>query len=95
MSTPFERLKLAEIAKRIDEHLKRFEADPSINKLSGKSHIHPYFNAGAGDVGAYVSISYVSFQGHHNLRKSEALDYLRWLDEGHVGKHWAYLRRTA
>lgn len=83
-------MKLAEIAKRINAHLVRFENDPEINKLKGESgmKLSPFYLARATAGGAYVSIVYVSFQGSNSLRKAEALSYLEWLDAGNVGKHW-------
>ncbi len=94
-TTPFERLKLHEIATRICEHLKRFENDPKINVLRDKTRIHPYFNSYAVDVGRYCQITYVSFQGHHNLTKAQALAYLRWLNDGNEGKHYKALEKAA
>jgi hypothetical protein len=78
---------LDEIAKRIDEHLERFERDPQINKLKEGRTLHPYYHSSAVRCGRYVGVSYVSFQGRSNLTKSDAEEYLRWLDAGNVGKH--------
>lgn len=83
--------KLADIAKRIDAHLKRFEADPVINLKYTEGHrkgLHPYYLAMACPSGNRVWISYVNFQGGTGLTKTEALDYLAWLDAGNVGSHW-------
>jgi hypothetical protein len=82
-------LKMKEIADRINSHLKRFEADPEINKTDPRYQTRPYYYAGAAYVGgARISVGYVSYQGRHSLTKAEALAYLEWLDDGNVGKHF-------
>jgi catalase len=88
-------LKLAEIASRINAHLKRFERDPVINKDRSGNGLHDYFWAGAGVAGRYVSVHYVSYQGHHHLTKADALRYLQKLDAGYVGRHWQALKEGA
>jgi hypothetical protein len=82
---------LDDIALRIKIHLQRFEVDTEgVNKVD--SHrLRPYYLSGAYRAGAYVSITYVSFQGRHNLRRADAERYLAWLDAGNVGRHWAAL----
>lgn len=81
-------LKLAEIAKRIDAHLKRFEADPVINKpMNHGMKTTPYYWAGAYSSGRYVGISYINYQASSNLTKEQAITYLAWLDAGNVGRH--------
>jgi hypothetical protein len=84
-------MKLREIADRINEHLHRFDADPALNQPKEGSNIPPYYCAYAGVAGSYVRVTYVSFQGGTNLRKSDAEEYLRWLDAGNVGKHYKAL----
>lgn len=84
-------MKLQEIANRIKDHLKRFEADKSINATKDDRSICPYYNAWATSAGRYVRITYVSFQGSSSLTKSEAEKYLQWLDAGNVGKHYKAL----
>lgn len=79
---------LKEVAVGIDKHLKRFEADPEINKVRPPKTISPFYQAGAWSSGRYVGVRYVAFQGHTSLTKQEAMDYLGWLDGGHVGKHY-------
>ena len=78
---------LAEIAKRITEHLKVFESDPTINAVN-RSGSRPYYNAFARPAGSRVAVVYVSYQSRTCLTKTEALRYLEWLDAGNVGKHW-------
>ncbi|MHA1573356.1 MAG: hypothetical protein ACTSX8_05130 [Alphaproteobacteria bacterium] len=85
-------IKLTEIAERIRVHLKRFEADPEINKLNPTYKTSPYWNAGAHRAGSYVRIKYVSYQHGSTLSKADALAYLEWLDAGNVGKHAPFLR---
>ena len=71
-------MKLAEIAARINAHLKRFE---------------PYYGARAWAGGRWVYVAYTSsleFDSH--LSKADAERYLDWLDAGNVGRHWEALR---
>ncbi len=86
-----------EIAPRIDAHLKRFERDRKINAerfyesyATGKreSSGHPYYSAGAWASGRWVSVVYISYQGHTNLTRDDASRYLDWLDVGNVGTHF-------
>lgn len=79
---------LKEIARRINAHLKRFEADPEINKVNS-ARASSYYNAGASARGGWVSITYVSYQGSTALRRDKAQQYLDWLDAGNVGRHVA------
>lgn len=81
---------LAEIAARIDEHLKRIERDPKLNPWdNGKVHgTRPFFHSGAFARGSRVGVMYVSYQGTTHMKKVDALKYLAWLDAGNVGKHW-------
>lgn len=85
--------KLEEIATRITVHLKRFEADPKINKP--KKRLSPYFYARAFSVRSRLGVIYVDFQPASYLTKANALEYLAWLDEGHVGKHFHVGKRDA
>lgn len=80
-------MKLDEIAKRISAHLKRFEANPEINKLASGRRIHPFYNAGARRAGSKIAITYVSFQHTSKISKGQAEHYLAWLDAGNVGEH--------
>lgn len=79
-------MKLGEIAAKIHEHLKRFEADPVINARKGNG-LTPYYNASSVTSGRYVAVTYVSFQYTHRLTKQQALSYLAWLDAGNVGRY--------
>lgn len=100
MNKPPAKLKLPEIAARIHAHLKRFEADPTINKprfydkgANGKDYYtKTYYEAGACASGSRIFVTYVRYQGHASLTKAEALVYLKWLDSGNVGKHWSVLK---
>jgi len=85
-------MKLAEIAQGITAHLKRFEADPIINKMNEKYKTSPFYWPSACDSGPRIFVSYVSYQGHSSLKKAEALSYLEWLDAGNVGRHYEALR---
>lgn len=81
-------MKLTEIAARINAHLRRFEKDPTINKLDPKYRTRPYWSAGAWRAGSRVAVIYVSYQGSRTLTKAEALRYLEALDSGFVGRHY-------
>jgi hypothetical protein len=86
----YQRLKLAEIAERIREHLKRFEADPKINKTIERQgmKLPPWYYTGASYSGNRVYVWYVIFQGNCSLTKSQAIRYLAALDNGFVGQHF-------
>lgn len=87
------RVPLAEIARRIDAHLKRFEADPVINAPDPVYRTKPYYCAGAqsGAGAKRVLVYYVTYQGGRRLTRAEAETYLAWLDAGNVGRHWKAL----
>lgn len=85
-------LKLGEIARRIAEHLRRFEKDLKINAPRPGRDLRPYYQPGSWAAGRYVGVRYVSYQGKSMLTKSEAEQYLAWLDKGHVGKHFEVIR---
>ena len=80
-------MKLEELAARIAEHLKRFEADPVINAPNPVSKARPFYQAIAVRTGRYVAVQYVSYQHTSHLTRDEAEKYLAWLDAGNVGKH--------
>jgi hypothetical protein len=81
------------IAQKIDAHLRRFERTPSINVCSKEHGTSEYYWAGASASGRWINIIYVGYQGSDSLTKDEALEYLKWLDAGNVGKHWEMRRR--
>lgn len=87
-------MRLTEIAKKIDAHLKRFEADKKINKLNERYNTVAYYNANARQTGAKVAVRYISYQGRSLLDKKTALRYLAWLDAGNVGRHTDCRRDT-
>ena len=86
------KMTMKEIASRINAHLKRFEADPKINAAKScggsASRLHPYWHAGSCAYGRFVYVTYVSYQGQSNLTKTQAENYLAWLDAGNVGTHY-------
>jgi hypothetical protein len=89
-------MKLADIARGIDNHLKRFEADKAINRPSMArgmccAFCLPYYGARAWASGSRIGVCYVSYQGESYLTKAEAILYLDRLDHGFVGKHWKAL----
>lgn len=77
---------LTEIAERITEHLRRFEADPKVN-VAKRGDPRPFVGAHAVKSGKAVRVTY-SGGGGPPLPREEAERYLAWLDEGGVGKHW-------
>lgn len=79
-----------ELAEKINAHLKRFEADKTINATSRTYGTRPYYCAGA-NATTRVWVWYVSYQGQSSLTKAEAKKYLEWLDAGNVGKHYTAL----
>jgi len=79
--------KLTDIAKEIDGYLKMFEADPKIN-VSKNGRPSKYFMAYASQYGRFVGVTYVSYQGHRSLSRTEAEKYLAWLRQGGVGTHY-------
>jgi hypothetical protein len=85
------RPKLAELAVSIRAHLKRFELDPVINRKNGEHNLSPYYGVGANSSGNRVLVTYVAYQGHSGLTRTEAERYLVWLDAGNVGRHFEAL----
>lgn len=85
----------AEVAERITAHLKRFEADKTINaKRADFRNTQPYYCPSCRPSPRGFSIMYVSYQGTLKLTTEEAELYLVWLDEGNVGKHWEALKHA-
>lgn len=83
---------LKRLARGINAHLKRFEADPKLNpdsKGEKGGGLKPYYNAGASyEKGRFIQVVYVSYQGSRSLDRDQATRYLAWLDSGKVGKFW-------
>ena len=88
-----DKLKLTEIARRIDAHLKRFEADKTINERHPRYGTTPFYRAGCAYVGGpWISVMYVAYQNSSSLKREEAMTYLNWLDAGNVGRHYRALQ---
>jgi hypothetical protein len=86
-----------EIAAKIDAHLRRFEADPEVNRYGpdapvAQQKLKRFWNAHAWDNGRYVRVLYISYQGSTALPKADAERYLAKLDAGFVGRHFEALR---
>lgn len=83
------RLPLRVLAERITNHLRRFEADPSINTpiTPDQPGLPRFYQAGAWVAGSRLGICYVSYQNGTTLSADDAALYLRWLDLGHTGRH--------
>lgn len=82
-----EPMKLTEIAARINAHLERFEANPTINPVREHNRLRTkdYHMAGAAASGSRLFVTFISYQGSNSLTKARALAYLEWLDAGNVG----------
>lgn len=75
--------KLGEIARRIEEHLRRMEyAQPDRG-----SRFSRYWKSSARAAGSRIGVSYISYQYRWHLTKDEAWRYLQWLDAGNEGRH--------
>lgn len=89
---------MKELAARISAHLKRFEADPEINRHAAarreQDRTVPYYTARAFVAGAWIGIVYVSYQGATNVPRADAERYLAKLDAGFVGRHFEALRES-
>lgn len=87
---------MAELAHEINEHLKRIEADPKLNKVSKKHGMEQslLYNSGAGHSGNRIFVCYVSYQGQNSLTREEAEKYLAALDAGKVARHFEVFRET-
>lgn len=75
---------LREIADRITVHLKRFEADPTINVYDKPGGTSVFFNPSAWPAGSMVRVRTKSYWGGRALKKADALAYLVHLDAGNV-----------
>ncbi len=80
-------MKLAEIARRISDHLREIERSPEHNPVS-KYGARPYYQAYAWQAGNRVMVKYVAYQGTSSIARMEAEEYLLALDNGYVGRHW-------
>jgi hypothetical protein len=78
------------LAERINAHLKRWEADPTINIGLGTKGTRKYYNAGAWPSGRWVNVQYISYQMASALTKQQAARYLAALDAGHIGSHYLF-----
>jgi hypothetical protein len=84
---------MADLAKAIAKHLRRFEADPKVNVPKNGGQLRPFYLARAWYPGGrYVGVGYISFQPGTFLDREQAARYLAWLDAGNVGKHWDALQ---
>jgi hypothetical protein len=75
-------VKLAEVASRIDGHIKRIHVESKMQR--------PWYEPGAYSSGSRVFIVYVRYQGPVSITKAQALTYLAWLDAGGRGRHYAH-----
>ena len=78
---------LKEIAARIDQHLKRLEAEDTAARKASGGNAH-YYCAGAWATPTRVSVTYVTYQGSDWLTRAEAEQYLESLDSGSSAKHF-------
>lgn len=86
-----------EIADRIDAHLKRIEADPTLNpeREKGGMKLATFWRATAGANGSWVFVYYFATHGATSLTRADAERYLQMLDAGFVGRHFEALRQQA
>lgn len=90
--------KLDDIAAALSAHFKVWEADKEWNTVlwvdnqGVKRTTSRMYMAHAYRAGSYVGISYVSYQGNHNLKAAEAIEYLQWIEAGNRGTHWTFER---
>lgn len=85
-------MNLNEIAKRIDDHLRRMEADPSINKPRTSVSSPSFYKPVAVRCGPKLGISYVCYQHMDKISKADAERYLAALDRGDTRRHYSVLR---
>lgn len=90
-------MKLAEIAKKIGDHVRRLAADPEANAFDyerdgKKSRVALIWSPACWAGGRYVYIKYVAYQTQSRLTKDEALRYLAYLDGGGKRRHYQALR---
>lgn len=81
-----------ELAARISAHLKRWEADSTINTKDAKYGTSRFYRAGAYSHGGWVTVTYVGYQGQTSLRKADAERYLAKIEAGFVGRHFEAFR---
>jgi hypothetical protein len=83
---------LGEVASRIQEYLRRFEAEHSIT-INGKIMIcrEPRVRR----AGNHIVILYTSDGNEWSLSHAVGRAYLSWLDAGHVGYHYHLPNRNA
>jgi hypothetical protein len=90
----YNKLSLDELAARILIHLERFAADPETARVTIKDRndqpkqITAYWSPRAFKHGRFLRVCYVSYQGDQSISRVDAAEYLAWLDQGNVGKHF-------
>lgn len=76
---------LRELADRINAHLKRLQEDPR----NGFDHAGCYYMGGA-----RLRVRYVGEGQAETISRPKAEAYLRWLDDGHIGRHTDHVRQN-
>jgi hypothetical protein len=84
-----------QVALELDGYLKKWEADPKINKpLKGRhSGLKQFWNAGCWRVGTRLHVVYVAYQGVSTIDFEVAVKWLEWLKQGNVGSHHEYAQK--
>ncbi len=88
------RISLTETAKRIARHLVRFAATPSVASKSWidskgeKRELTLFWHPVCYRAGSRAMVKYVTYQYESSMTKAEAEQYLAWLDDGNVGRHY-------
>ena len=85
--------RLADIAEKLDTHLRRLEFDSEWNIVPGGRR--RLWNTGACSSGNRIFCTYVAYQGGCSLTKKQALAYLAKLNAGFKGRHFEALRDEA
>lgn len=78
---------LAEVAYRIQVHLRHMAADPKLNAVDSYGQ-RPFHFPYASKKGSRIEVSYVSYHVSFKLSKDDAETYLAWLDAGNRGCHY-------
>lgn len=103
--TPTKTEVAAVLGKKIDEHLRRLEADEALNPrrrfdtdrktwVLDPTGMPSFYGARAAGDRYRVWVIYVSFQGGSYMSIEDAEKYLAWLDAGNVGRHYEALREA-
>lgn len=83
MDDRFSNMGLKELALHLTVHLQCMESQDETGT---------FWFPKAEVVGKYVSINYIAYRTAVKYSSNEAREYLRWLEDGNQGTHWAMER---